>query len=551
MDNIILKYALQNAVRYKGKANSNAIIGRILKENPKLKKDMKNLIKEIDKVVKEVNFIGIDEQLNKLKGIAPELLEKKKEAETHELHELENAKTGKVVMRLAPYPSGPLHVGNARMVILNDEYVKKYKGKLLLVMDDTIGSEKKTISKDAYKLIPESLDWLNVKYKKPIIYKSKRLEIFYKYAIELIKKDKAYECSCKAEVLRENRAKSIECSCRSNNLDKNLELWKKMFKSKPGSLILRLKTSMQHPNPAFRDRVLFRIVERKHPLVGSKYKVWPALEFSWAIDDYLLGITHVLRGKDLMIESEVEKYIWDIFGWKSPVLIHHGLLQIEGVKLSKSKSKKEVESGIYIGWDDPRIWSLQSLKRRGFKAETIRNFIKSLGLNPTEVTASVDALYAENRKLIDKECNRYFFVQDPKKIKIKDSPKLEAKAPLHPDFSSRGFRSFKTSDEFYISDKLEKGKMYRFMHLFNFRDYNFVSEEHDIKLEAKLIHWLPVSKNLVKVEILMPDCSIQKGLGEESLKKVKVNDVVQFERICFARCDKKEKNKMVFWFTHR
>ena len=547
---VVLKYALQNAVNYDGKANAGAVIGKVFAEFKDIK-DKSSLAKQVQEVIKQVNSMSFQAQRSKLESLAPELLEKKKVVETRKLHELENASPGKVIMRLAPYPSGSLHIGNARMVILNDEYVKKYKGRLLLIIDDTIGSEEKTISKEAYKLIPSSLEWLQVKYQKPIIKKSDRLKIYYKYAEELIKKDKSYVCSCKSEVLRDNRATGKECSCRSQDTNKNLELWKKMFKSKEGSYTLRLKTDMQHPNPAFRDRVLFRIVQRKHPLIGSKYRIWPLLEFSWAIDDYLLGITHVLRGKDLMIESEVEKFIWDLFGWKHPVLIHHGLLQIEGTKLSKSKSKKEVESGLYFGWDDPRTWSLQSLERRGFKPEAIRNFILNLGLNPTEATVSVDALYAENRKLIDKECNRYFFVQDPKKIKITNAPKIEAKAPLHPDFPNRGSRILKTSDEFYIEDNLEKDKNYRFMHLFNFKSNEFISQELDQGLNAKLIHWLPVSKDLVNVEILMPSGDLIKGLGESSLKKLKVNNVIQFERHAFCRLDKREKDKLVFWYTHR
>ena len=89
------------------------------------------------------------------------------------------------------------------------------------------------------------------------------------------------------------------------------------------------------------------------------------------------------------------------------------------------------------------------------------------------------------------------------------------------------------------------------MHLFNFRNNEFVSQELDQTLNAKLIHWLPASKNLVKVELLMPDGKSVKGLGEEGLKKVKVNDVVQFERVGFCRLDKKEKGKIVFWFSHR
>jgi len=540
--------ALLNATKYNGKANPGSVLGQLIAKNPKLKDKAKELIKEIKKIVREVNKLSLKEQ-KKLLEQENVSLEEKKEKKEKSLPELENNK--KVVMRFAPFPSGPLHIGNARTAIINNYYVKKYKGKLLLVIDDTIGSEKKQILKQAYKLIPEGLDFLKINYEKPIIYKSDRLELYYHYAEELIRKDKAYVCFCSSEKLRKDRKNKIECECRKKTIKENLEEWKNMLnnKYKEGEAVLRIKTSMKHKNPAFRDRVIFRISQREHPRTGKKYKVWPLLDFSWAIDDHLLGITHIIRGKELMIETEMENYIWDIFNWKKPIVIHNGLLQIEGIKLSKTKSREEVLSGKYIGWDDPRTFSLQSLKRRGFAPEAIRNFLLRFGLTQTEITAPIDILYSENRKIIDKKANRYFFIENPKKIKIKDAPKKIVKIPLHPDFN-RGYRILKTSDEFYIQDKIEKNKVYRFMHLFNFKNNKFISEKMDKNLKAKMIHWLPVNKENVKVSVFMPDASIKKGLAEPSVRNVKIGEVVQFERFGFCKLDEIKNNEYVFWFTH-
>ncbi len=540
---VIERFALENAVKYKGKANVGAVIGKVFSESKDINKD--KIIEEVKKIVKEVNKLNIKEQYEKLKLYG---LPKKKKVKKEILPKLKNVKE-KVVMRLAPYPSGPLHMGNARTFLLNDYYCKKYKGKLYLIIDDTIGSKEKRIVREAYKLIPEGLKWLGIKYDE-ILYKSGRLKIYYKYAEELINKNKAYICSCKSVKLRENRKKGIECKCRSKSVKENMEDWKKMFKSKEGSMTLRIKTSMQHKNPAFRDRVLFRISNRPHPRVGKTYRVWPLLEFSWAIDDHLLGITHVLRGKDLRIESEMEKFIWDILGWKYVNFIYSGLIQIKGVRISKSKAQKEILSKKYIGWDDPRTWSLQSLKRRGFKPEAIRNFIYGLGLSETEITVNIENLYHENKKIIDRTSNRYFVVFNKKKVKIKDIPVVSAKAPLHPEVD-RGNRLFKIGKEFYIQDKLEKNKNYRFMHLLNFKNNKFISLDLDDKLKAKLIHWLPVSKDLVNIEVLMEDGKVMKGLGEKDLKNVKLGEVIQAERNFFMKLDKKEKNKLVFWYSHK
>ena len=154
---------------------------------------------------------------------------------------------------------------------------------------------------------------------------------------------------------------------------------------------MRVKTSMQHENPAFRDRVLFRISERAHPRVARKYRVWPLLEFSWAIDDHLLGITHIIRGKDLMMESEMEKYIWNIFGWPSCELLHSGMVRLEGMqaKISKSKAQKEVLSGKFSSWSDPRTWSVQSLMLRGIQPEALRKFVEDIGLNQNDTTVAL------------------------------------------------------------------------------------------------------------------------------------------------------------------
>ena len=172
---------------------------------------------------------------------------------------------------------------------------------------------------------------------------------------------------------------------------------------------------MKHPNPAFRDRVLFKISEREHPKVKKKYTVWPTLEMSWSVDDHLLKVSHIIRGNDLMIESDMERYIWDIFGWKHIEIMHTGFVKIEETegKISKSRAREEVKSGKFIGWDDPRTWSIQSLARRGIRAEAIRKFVEEIGLNKQDITVPIDSLYAINRKLIDLEADRYYFVDEP------------------------------------------------------------------------------------------------------------------------------------------
>lgn len=552
-------YALQNAALHKGKASVAAVIGKLIADNSKLKSGIKDLAIEVSKIIKDINKLAVEKQIAELNEKAPELLEKKQERQEAKLPELPDV-VYNVVLRYAPFPSGPLHIGNVYPAIINDEYRKKYDGRLILVLDDTIGSDEKQIIKEAYDLIVEGCNFLGIKYDAPIIYKSDRIGIYYEYAEELIKKGYAYVCCCNVEKLRENRNKGQECKCRKQDKETNLKEWKNMLggKYKEREACLRIKTSMTHKNPAFRDRVLFRISNRKHPRVGEKYKVWPLMEFSWAIDDHLLGITHVIRGKDLMIESDMEQYIWDIFGWKKPMLIHSGLLHIEGVKLSKSKSQHEIADGEYSGWDDPRTWSVQSLAKRGIQAEAIRKFCLNFGLMNHEVTAPIDMLYSENRKIVEKS-NRYFFIANPKKIHIENSIEMTVGIPLHPDDINRGTRIFTTKSDFYIAEddyKLvtENKGNYRLMHLFNFKYdkvFSFISKGMDEKLKSKLMHWLPEKNGNVKAKILMPDGSSIDGIAEEGIKNLQIGEIIQFERFGFCRLDSKDKDNFVFYFAHK
>ena len=553
MRNLILRHSLSNALEHDGKADVQAVIGRVLGEDPSLKSKVKELFPEIRKVVEEVNSYSIEKQRQVLGEFGGEI--KKEAKEEGGLPELPNAETGKVVLRMAPFPSGPLHIGNSRMAILNDEYAKKYKGILFLVFDDTIGSEDKPLLPEAYELIEESLKLLKVKYDKRF-YKSDRLEIFYKAAKELIEKGVAYVCHCDAETLRKNRVGGIACGHRSIGIEATLNNWELMLKGKykGGGAVLRLKSDMNHPNPAFRDRVLMRIADRKHPRVGTKYKVWPMLEFSWAVDDHLLGITHIIRGKDLVIEDMMEKFIWDVMGWKMPEIIHHGFLRIGGAKLSKTQSRKAIQKGVYSGWDDPRIWSVQSLIKRGIQPEAIRNFVITMGLSMSDVAVPEEILYSENRKLIDAKADRYLAVLNPVQISVGGAGKIKSvKANLHPEFTKRGKKTIPVDvTKVYVEKSdFEKysGKEVGLINLFSVRlGKKSAMTSKGVGYELPKIHW--VSSPNVKIKIAMPDGSAANALAEPNIKKLKEGDLIQLYRVGFCRVGETGKDT-VLYFAHK
>ncbi len=551
LDSLIRKYALQNAVFFEGKARPGAVVGKVMAEDPSLRERAKEVNELARKIVEEINELTLEEQLEELEKTAPELMEKEKGERRTELPELPNVK-GDVVMRLAPYPSGPLHLGNARMVLLNDEYVKRHEGKLILVYDDTIGSEEKLPINEAYDYIKEGLDWLDVVCHETY-YKSDRMDFFYEWGERLLREGHAYVCECSAEQLRSKREKMEACGHRGRSVEDNLDRWQEMLKGKfkEGKAIVRIKTDMKHPNPAFRDRVLFRISDREHPRVGKKYHVWPMLELSWAVDDSLLGVTHILRGKELVMEDMMEKWIWDALGLEGPEFVHYGMMRLKGIKMSKSAVRRDIEEGRLTGISDPRTWSMQSLRRRGIRPEAVRMFVLSLGMSMTDIEVPVENLYAENRKLIDQESDRYFFIPDPVRTEIEGVPEIEAvEIPLHPDFPERGMRIVAAGKYIYISGddfekyKGEKIRLKDFCNILLDERSDFVSLQVE---DLPKVQWL---RDFMPVEVVMPDGSVIRGYGEKNLEQTEEGQVIQFERFGFVKIDSMDE-RIVAYFSHK
>ncbi len=558
---VIAAYALDNALSHDGKAMPESVLNALFSEGLE-KVEISEIMPYMNEVLKKVNSMKPEEQLSEFKRLE-DRIHKRDTRKDGELPELPEAQANNVVMRIAPFPSGPLHIGNSRSVILNSEYVKKYGGRFILFFDDTIGSELKQIEPSSYKLIEEGINWLGIKPKE-IYYKSDRNKIYYAYAEELIKKGYMYVCSCSQEEFGKIKDQKLDCPCRYLPAEISFRKWREMFqKTTPsGKYVVRLKTSMQDPDPAFRDRVMFKISDRLHPRTRNKFRVYPSMEFSWTIDDYLIGTTHVLRGIEHQMSTRIQDYVRGIFGWKNPISVYNGLLQIEGVKISKSKGAKEVRSGEYIGWNDPRLWSLQSLQDRGIKAETIKEFILKLGLSKSNSIVPLDVLYSLNRKRLE-DVPRYFFIEEPTRIKVRGTPELKTRIPLHP-LKSIGFKEYITGQEFYIQksdyDLIVNGT-YRLMHLLNFKsfqmnpalpkDFSFISQEMNKKLDLPMMHWLPAFQENIPIKIFMENGNIVEGIGEPALKKLKEGDEIQFERFGFVKLHAKNKDYFEFWFTHR
>ncbi len=300
------------------------------------------------------------------------------------LSELPNAKKGKVIMRFAPSPSGPLHVGHALTSSLSYLYVKKYGGKFYIRIEDT---NPENILPEAYKMIESDCNWL-FKKEAEIIIQSYRMEIYYKYVEKLLKKNAVYVCTCSQNEFEKCVLEMKNCPCRISDSKKNNLRWKKMRDKKgfqPGDAVLRFKSEngMKDKNPAFRDFPLARINETKHPLQKNKYRVWPLMNLAVAVDDIELGITHAIRAKDHIDNAKRQEMIHKVLGKRSPWSGFLGRFKFTDIELSKTKIKKAIEEGKYSGWDDPRLPTLIALRKR-YKPEAFWRFAEQIGISEND-----------------------------------------------------------------------------------------------------------------------------------------------------------------------
>ncbi|QUH23951.1 glutamate--tRNA ligase [Methanobacterium alkalithermotolerans] len=553
MERVVYQHALINAIKHKGKANQGAVIGSIMSSQPDLRKEAKEIAKITRTILDKVNAMDLKQQTLELEKIGGKIEEKKK-VEQKGLINLPQPHRG-VVLRFAPNPSGPLHIGHARAAVLNSEYVDRYQGKLILRIEDT---DPRRVDPDAYQMISEDLSWLGVEYQETFI-QSDRIPIYYDYAEKLINKGAAYMCNCPGGEFKKLKDNSLPCPCRDLTVDENLIKWAQMENMAEGEAVLRVKTDIAHKNPAIRDWVAMRVVEEDHPRTGTRYKIYPMMNFSVAVDDHLMGVTHVLRGKDHLANSEKQKYLYDHMGWEVPAFIHYGRLKMDDVALSTSKARQGIEEGKYSGWDDPRLGTIRAIARRGINPQAIHELMQEIGVKISDSIISWKKIYGLNRNILEEKSNRYFFVGDAQEVQIKNVPEEVlgvVERPLHPDFLKRGYRKIPFTGNVYLNaDDLEQDQILRLMDAVNVEvrngkvDYHSHTFEEARALKAQIVQWVPSDSN-ISTEVVMPDASIIKGWVEPDCDKLTKGDVIQMERFGFARLDKILNDKLIFYYAH-
>ena len=570
-EKIIKATVLKNALEYKGKSKVDTVIAKVIASRPDLRSNLENLIPKITEIVQKINALPLADQKALLEQVSPRDSQEKKTTERSQAHlpPLEGAEMGGVITRFPPEPSGYPHIGHAKAAIIDEEYARMYNGKLILRFDDTNPLNEKL---EYYEAISEGLEWLGIK---PDIVKnsSDDIRMLHEYGKKLIFAGGGYVCICDQKTIHDLRAKGLPCDCRKDS-SLALDRLKKMFDGsfEQNDAVIRFKGDMSDQNTAMRDPTLFRIIEDEHPKLGNTTRVWPTYDFAAPIEDSLDGVTHAMRTKEYELRNALYFAILDRLGLRKPLMIEFSRLEFNGVPVSKRKIKPLIEKGIIKSWSDPRLPTLMGIKRRGFLPEAIRKFVLSLGLTLAETKPPVEALEAFNRKIIDSNCMRLFFVKDPIELQIQNAASKEITLKNHPN-ADLGTRKVLVSNSFYIAGedaaKLDIDDEIRLMDLYNIKIIKIDSEQHKkvliaatigeaIKQGIPKIQW--VAKNdiiaynvMIAKELYLGEkynansLEICKGYAESFVSTLKPDTRIQFVRFGFCRVD--DNNTTIF--THR
>jgi len=561
---VIRGIALLNASEHDGMTRNDAVISKVIGTKPELRERIKEVIPLISDTVKEVNKLSMPIQKAELEKEFPELLVVKPKQERSGLPPLEGAEHGKVVTRFPPEPNGYPHIGHAKASIIDEEYARMYDGKSVLRFDDTNPENERL---EYYAAIKVGLDWLGIKFDL-IKNTSDDMELIYKKAEELLQSGNAYICTCDKEIISKNRREMLSCKCRSVDNDQNIKRWNNMFeKYKPGEAIVRFRGNMQSENTVMRDPTLLRIIDGPHPIHRDKYRVWPNYDFAVAIEDSIDGVTHAFRTKEYELRNELYYVILDKLGMRKPKMLEFSRLEFDGMPVSKRVLKSLVQEGKVSGYDDPRLPTLEALRRRGIVPEAIRRFVLSLSFTKSDTLAPFETLESFNRKMVDPTSIRLFIAVDPIKLTVKDNNLTEVKILNHPQ-KHMGARVIQIDGTFYISGEdashLKVGDEVRLLELYNIKVTKLGSiieaEVIGTNFKSKIpkIQWVP-RKNSINIEVLVPktlftrekfnenSLEIKQALTEPHYLELNVGTEIQFVR--YGYCRKDSANQVIY--THR
>mmetsp|Transcript_26834 Transcript_26834/g.39710 ORF Transcript_26834/g.39710 Transcript_26834/m.39710 type:complete len:877 (-) Transcript_26834:144-2774(-) len=493
---------------------------------------------------------------------------------------LEGGVVGRVVTRFPPEPSGYLHIGHGKAVLLNDYYARRYRGRLIVRFDDTNPSKEK----DEYQTsIIQDLAKLGVNGDL-VTFTSDYFDTIKEYAIQLIKEGKAYMDDTPQEQMKEERMARQESKHRNSQTEAEaLEYFKMMCSgSEEGSAwCLRAKIDMSSVNGTMRDPVLYRQnTAAAHHRTGTRYKAYPTYDLACPLVDSIEGVTHALRTTEY--NDRDEQYAWLQNALRVPrkVRIHaFSRVNFNYTVMSKRKLTWFVNEGLVEGWDDARFPTVRGVVRRGIDIQALRDFMYGQGASRNIVQMDWSKFWAENKKYIDKVAKRYMAIassgEERTELTITTGPSIESysylKTAYHPKDPALGQRVIRIANKVWLEVGDAKNMVvgeefvlvrWGVMKVTAVNDNGLVADfipNGDFKAAKKKISWIAAVPentrcvltefdNLIKKEKLeeddvLTDCLTEVTKAESTvegdalLKTLAKGDIIQLERRGYYRVD--------------
>ncbi len=379
----------------------------------------------------------------------------------------EDLRTGRfnyVRTRLPPEPNGYLHIGHVKAFMIDYLIAKENNGELILRFDDTNPTKEETEFVDA---IEEDARWLGIEWVK-VTYASDYFDELYEWAKKLVLMGKAYVDDQSPEEVSANRGTFTEpgknSPYRDRDVEENMDLLERMKNGEfpDGSRVLRAKIDMAHPNLNMRDPVMYRIIhEPPHHRTGSKWKIYPVYDWAHGQNDSMEGITHSLCSLEYRDHRPLYEWFPEQLGVFKPRQIEFNRLNLNYTVMSKRKLRRLVEENHVNGWDDPRMPTLRGMRRRGYTAEAILDFVQRMGISTVATSNSgviADMAFLEScvRDDLNKRSLRRMAVLRPLKVVIDNYPDElveEMDAVNNPEDPNAGTRKIPFSKILYIEQE--------------------------------------------------------------------------------------------------
>ncbi len=518
----------------------------------------------------------------------------------------------KIRFRFPPEPNGYLHIGHTKAICINFGLGEKYNAPVNLRFDDTNPEKEEQEFVDSIK---KDVEWLGFKWDKEL-YASDYFQQLYDWAVQMIKEGKAYVDEQPSEVITEQRKNpaepGVESPYRNRPVEESLDLFEKMkngeFES--GSMSLRAKIDMISPNMNMRDPVMYRILNKPHHRTGTTWKIYPMYDWAHGESDYLEQVSHSLCS--LEFENHRPLYNWYLEQVRdenkvAPKQREFARMNVTYMITSKRKLQKLITENVVTGWDDPRMPTVSGLRRKGYTAEAIRNFIERIGVAKRENLIDIQLLEFFVREDLNKKAKRVMAVVDPVKLIIENYPEGQeewVETENNPEDENAGTRQIPFSREIYIeredfkeeannkffrlklggevrlksayiikAERVEKDDNGEITTIYATYDdksksgsgteeslrkvkgtLHWVSAPHAIPVEARLYERLftveqpDAEKDADFLQYINPESlNTAHGFAEPSLKDVEIGEPLQFQRIGYFTKDRDSSDeKLVF-----